>query len=97
MRKTWFSWKTAFTWWFSSRAESQIVAERLLDDHADAALLRLRHALRAEVLDDAGEELRRGGEIEQPVAADALLLRDPVQLRLQPRVVRRDRRSSARK
>ena len=43
----------------------QIVAEWLLDHHANVALLRLRHPLRAKILDDAGKELRRGGEIEE--------------------------------
>ena len=49
---------------FARRIE--IVAERLLNHHADARpCLRLRHALRAKVLDDRRKVLRRGGEIEQ--------------------------------
>src|SRR5581483_6882361 len=64
----------------------EIVAERLLDHDNGDTLLRLRHALRAQVLDDAGEEFRRGGEIEQAVAADLLFLVDAVELGLQTRV-----------
>ena len=73
----------------------QIVAEGLFNHHRRHALFRLRHALRAEVLDDAGKELRRGGQIEQPLAADALFLVDAVQLRLQSRIVCRIVEASA--
>ena len=88
MRKTWLSWKTALTWWLSSRGGIEIVTEGLLDDHGDAAFFGLRHALRAQVLNDAGEELGRGGEIEEAVVADALLFSDAVELGLQVGVVR---------
>ncbi len=46
----------------------EIVAEGLLDDDGDAAFFWLRHILRAEILNDAGEELGRGGEIEEAIA-----------------------------
>ncbi len=53
MRKTWFSSKDRVHLVVQFARRIQIVAERLLDHHAHAALLRLRHSLRAQVLDDA--------------------------------------------
>ena len=58
----------------------EVVAEGLLDDDADAALIGLGHALRAEVFDDGRKKLGRGGEIEEAVGPDALFLRDAVEL-----------------
>ena len=63
----------------------EIVAEGLLDDHGRAAFFRLRHALRAQVFDDAGKELGRGGEIEEPVGADSFFAGDAVEFGLQVR------------
>ncbi len=52
-------------------------------------MLRLRHALRAEILDDAGEKLRRRGQVKEPLAANVLLPVDAVELGLQACVVGR--------
>ncbi len=71
----------------------EVVAEGLFDDHRRHATFRLRHALRAEVLDDAGKELRRRGQIEEPLAADVAFLVDAVELRFQAGVVLTGRRS----
>ena len=74
----------------------EIVPKRLLDHHAHAPLLRLRHALRAQVLDNRRKVLRRRRQVEQPVRPDVLLLRNLVQLL--PSVPRsaKHRRNSAR-
>ncbi len=89
MRKTWLSWKTAFTWRLSRARRFQIVTEGLFDHHGHLALFRLRHALSAQVLDDPGKKLRRGGQIEQPVAANPLFLRNTFQFVLQARIAAR--------
>src|SRR6185503_2921534 len=61
----------------------QIVTERLLNHNANAPLFWLRHALRAKVLDNRREVLRRSREVEQPIGPDVLLGRNPIELRLQ--------------
>ena len=60
----------------------EIVAEGLFDDDADPGACSRRaayrcglgHAVLAEVVDDVGEVLGRGGEVEEAVAAGAVLL-----------------------
>ena len=54
----------------------QARAERLLDDHADLGVLRVVEVVRAELLDDDREELRRGREVEAAVQRLAGLLVD---------------------
>ena len=71
----------------------EVVAEGLLDDDGDAAFFGLRHALRAEILDDAGKELGRGGEIEEAIGADSLLCGDAVEFGFQSWRSGKDRRS----
>jgi hypothetical protein len=61
----------------------QIVAERFFDQDLRQAVFRLGHALSAQILNDSGKELRRRSQIEEPVATDAPLLIDAVQLGLQ--------------
>ena len=51
----------------------QVVAERLLDHHRDLPLLKLGHALCAQVFDNPRKELRRRGQVVQPLAANALI------------------------
>ena len=64
-----------------------IVAERLLDDHAPPGLARLRReAHLAEAVHDVAEEVGRGGQIEEDVAAGAVLLLDRAQALRQARV-----------
>ena len=87
MRKTWLSWKTALTWWLSSRAESRSWPKGFSMTTATRPVLRLRHLLRAEILDDAGKEFRGRGEVEEAVGADALLFGDAVELGVQSGVV----------
>ena len=74
----------------------EVVAEGLFDDRADCALSGLGEALRAEVVDDFGEVLRGDGEIEEAVAADAVLFGDLVELGLEACRRPRRRRSSSR-
>ncbi len=73
----------------------KIVTERFFNDDRCSAFFRLRHALRAQVLDNAGEELGRRGEIEKPVAANAFLAVDSFQLGFQIPRNSQGRRSSA--
>ena len=52
---------------------TRIAAKGLLDHNRDFALLRMRHALRTEILSNCGKKLRHGGEIKEPIAADAAI------------------------
>src|SRR5207237_5679143 len=48
----------------------QVVAERLLDDHAPPSVVLVRQARRGEAIDDRAEQIRRNGEVEQVVCRD---------------------------
>ena len=79
MRKTCFSSKMAFDIVIEFPRRIQIMAKWLFDDDADAALLRLGHALRAKSLRDRGEVFRGRSQVKQPVAASSLLPIDLLQ------------------
>ena len=64
----------------------QVVAEGLLDNDPFPSLAGAGDARRAETLHDHREELRRGGEIKDPVAVGAPLPIHPLQLGGQPAV-----------
>ena len=78
MRKIWSSSKTRVDLVVELVGGFEIVAEGLLDDDATQVRRSLfggcGHAVIAEVCDDVGEVLGRGGEIEEAVAARAVLL-----------------------
>ena len=67
----------------------QVVAKRLLNHHRRAPMLRRRHAMRAQVLNDLRKKLGRRGKVKKPVAADALFRIDAVQLGLESIVMSR--------
>ena len=68
----------------------EIVAEGFFDDDGELRPCSgCGHAVRAEVLNDVGEVLGRGGEIEEALAADVALLVDAVELGFEGGVVRR--------
>ena len=65
----------------------EVVAERFFDDDGDAALLGPRHAVRAKILNDAGEKLGRSCEVEKTVGTDGFLFGNAVELGVERGVV----------
>ena len=76
MRKTSFSVKCSLISAFSSRADCEVVTERLLDHEPDPAL---RRAALADVLDERADRGRRHREVVEAVAHRAALLVELVQ------------------